>query len=91
MTESHIADELERLLALPLETELDVAAWQRAAAALKESLRSDHSEIALEGETYHFLVDAEIRQRDVGYRLWQEGQVRTYIQRVRRSHEKDIT
>ena len=85
MNDSHkfFADELEKLLAMPLNTRQDLDAWYAASERLRETMRSQHPGVEYEGETYHFLVDAEIRQRDVGYRKWQEGEVRNYIQKVR--------
>jgi hypothetical protein len=77
------ADELEKLLATPLATKQDLDAWYAASQHLRDIIRSQHPEVEYEGETYHFLVDAEIRQRDVGYRKWQEGEVRSYIQKLR--------
>jgi hypothetical protein len=77
------ADELEKLLAMPLNSKQDLEAWYSASKRLRDVLRSQHPEVEYDGETYHFLVDAEIRQRDAGYRKWQEGEVRQYIERVR--------
>jgi hypothetical protein len=77
------ADELEKLLAMPLGTKQDLEAWCRASTELRDRLRIDHPDLDYEGETYHFLVDAEIRQHDAGYRRWQEGEIRSYIRRVR--------
>lgn len=85
MNESYqfFADELERLLAMPLDTKQELEAWYAASQRLRDTIRSHHPEVEYEGETFHFLVDAEIRQRDAGYRKWQEGEVHKYIQRVR--------
>jgi hypothetical protein len=77
------ADELEKLLAMPLNTKQDLDAWYGASKRLRDTIRSHHPEVEYDGETYHFLVDAEIRQRDKGYREWQEGEVRRYIEQVR--------
>jgi hypothetical protein len=76
-------DELEKLLAMPLNTKEDLDAWDAASQRLRDTIRSQHREVEYESETYHFLVDAEIRQRDAGYRKWQEGEVRHYIEKVR--------
>ena len=72
---------------MPIDTKPDLEAWYRASAELRERLRAEHQDVEYEGETYHFLVDAEIRQRDAGYRRWQETEVRNYIQRVRGTHD----
>ena len=88
--EKFFADELEKLLAMPLETKQDLQAWQSASKQLRDRIRSDYPDIGYEGDTYHFLVDAEIRQRDAGYRRWQEEQVRGYIRQVRSQHEHDV-
>ena len=77
------ADELEKLLAMPLNTKQELDAWYSASKHLQDTIRSQYPEVDYEGETYHFLVDAEIRQRDPGYRKWQEGEVRHYIEKVR--------
>jgi hypothetical protein len=77
------ADELEKLLGMPLTTKQDLEVWYAASKRLRDTMRSQHPGVEYEGETYHFLVDAEIRQRDAGYRKWQEGEVRHYIEQVR--------
>jgi hypothetical protein len=77
------ADELEKLLGMPLETRQDLEAWHFASKRLRETITSQHPDVDYEGETYHFLADAKIRQRDPDYRKWQEGEVRRYIEMVR--------
>ena len=74
---------------MPIDTKADLEAWYRASAELRERLRAKHPDVEYEGEMYHFLVDAEIRQRDAGYRRWQEAEIRSYIQRVRATHDTD--
>jgi hypothetical protein len=77
------ADGLEKLLAMPIDTKQELDAWYAASKRLRDTICSQHPEVEYEGEIYHFLVDAEIRQRDAGYRKWQEGEVRHYIEAVR--------
>jgi hypothetical protein len=77
--EQFFAEQLEKLLTLPLDTKEDLETWHRASQELRERLQQ-YPEVRYEGETYHFLVDAAIRQRDSGYRKWQEEEVRSYIQ-----------
>jgi hypothetical protein len=86
--EKFFAKELEKLLSLPLETKEDLDSWHRASRELRDRLQQ-YPDIRYEGETYHFLVDAPIRQRDSGYKRWQEEQVRDYILRVRSECEND--
>lgn len=71
---------------MPLETKQDLDAWCRASKELRERVRLHHPDLGYEGETYHFLVDAEIRQSDPSYRRWQEDEIRKYIRQVRTGH-----
>jgi hypothetical protein len=79
------ADALGRLLAMPLETQDDLAAWHAASKQLRQAIRLQHPDLEYEGPTYQFLsrVDAETRRRDPAYRRWQEDAVRSYIAKVR--------
>ena len=74
------AQELETLLTMPLDTAQDVAAFCAASRAVEERLQA-FPDLHFEGETYHYLMDAAIRQKDAGYRRLQEEEIRKYIRR----------
>jgi hypothetical protein len=80
-----LADELEKLLAMPVTTEADMTAWVTAGKQLRQTLRVRYPDVQVEGQIYNFLgrVGVETRRRDLGFRRWQENIVRTYITEVR--------
>ncbi len=79
-----LADELEKLLAIPVTTEADMIAWVTAGKQLRQTLRVRYPDVQVEGHIYNFLsrVGVETRRRDPGFRRQQENIVRTYIAEV---------
>ena len=78
-----LANELERLIALPVKTDDDVALWNKEARALEASLLERFSNFAYLHDVTHFLDDADIRQRDSGYRDSQHERMSKYIAQLR--------
>jgi|GEM_PF-6332129 len=78
-----LADELERLIALPLKTEEDIALWNKEARALEASLLERFPDFEYRHEVTHFLDDSSIRQRDSDYRDSQHQRMSQYITQLR--------
>lgn len=78
-----LADELERLMALPLETLDDAEAWEIESANMQTELEKRFPGFGFEETAEHFFTDSDIRQRDVGYRQWQHKRISEYVSRLR--------
>ena len=78
-----VADELERLLTLPLQSKGDLHSWYVEARKL-ESAAKEHA-VELPEEVWHFLAEADIRSKphEAEYRALQEGTVRKCIEALR--------
>ena len=80
---SFLASELERLVALPLETPADIEHWDIECAKVETQLETRFPSFAFEHEVYHFFMDSDIRQRDAGYRQRQHQVISDYVRRLR--------
>lgn len=79
----YLANELERLMALPLATPDDVEQWYAVRHTAEQTLGARFSDFDVEHEVWHFFDDADIRGRDSGYRDNQHGLMCDYVQRLR--------
>jgi hypothetical protein len=77
-----LAQQLERLLALPLDSKSDVERWHDEADAVQASL-SRFPGLEFPHHIWHYFADADIRQRDLEYRESQEKEIRDYIVEIR--------
>ena len=77
-----LAEQLERLLALPLETKADVIGWYSQAEAVQSAF-ARFATFEFPHHIWHYFADADIRQRDSDYRESQEKQIRDYIAEIR--------
>jgi hypothetical protein len=80
-----LANELERLMALPLNSPADTERWDVECAAVQTELETRFPNFQLEHFSQHYFVDSDIRQKDAGYRDRQHRAVRDYISRLRGS------
>lgn len=80
---SFLASELERLMALPLETPDDVARWDVECAKVETELETRFPSFEVEHYVYHFFTDSDIRQRDAGYQQRQHQVISDYVRRLR--------
>jgi hypothetical protein len=69
-----LAVRLRALHAMPIRTKEEIAAWEAAAAPLRERLYEDCRDVydSLPHEIEHYLVDVDIRAKDPGYAKYQE-------------------
>ena len=79
----YLAAELERLMALPLTTPAEVERWYAEAGLLEDALGHRFNSFPVEHEVWHFLSDADIRSREVGYRDRQHRLMSEYVHRLR--------
>jgi hypothetical protein len=78
-----VAKELERLLALPLQSKDDRDSWYVEARKLERAVKE--RAVELPEEVWHFLADADIRSKphETEYRALQETTVRKWIVALR--------
>lgn len=81
-----LADELERLIALPLATAADVGVWNQQCGSVRQELKQRFPDFEPEHELWHFFSDADIRARDSSYRECQHRSISGYIQRLRHAN-----
>jgi hypothetical protein len=81
--ESYLASQLERLMALPLATKSDLENWEFEANNVEETLDEEFPDFEPSDDFWHFMIDADIRLRDVEYRDYQHKLVAQYISRLR--------
>ena len=69
-----LADELERITRLPLDTAADEDAWYAATQETQHRLRGRFSEVAsvVPHRLYHYFTDADIHRKEPSYRAAQE-------------------
>jgi hypothetical protein len=79
----YLADQLERLMALPLATAEDADRWNRECAAVQTALENQFPQFEPEHFVWHFFTDSDIRRKDAGYRQRQHRAVSEYIARLR--------
>jgi hypothetical protein len=81
-----LADELERLMKLPLKSKDDITHWANEAQNLQMILRERFPKLEFPHHIWHFLDDADIRERDLDYANAQHKEIRDYIAQVRATH-----
>ena len=81
-----LADELERLMNLPLKSKEDVRHWANQAHKLQSLLTERFPKLDFPHDIWHFLADADIRERDSDYKDAQHKKISDYIARVRAAH-----
>jgi hypothetical protein len=67
---------LERLLSLRLDSQREIETFGCESERVQRELRECYPDLEYPHEVWHFLVDADIRARDVGYRQYQEKNIR---------------
>jgi hypothetical protein len=78
-----IADQLERLVSLPLDLKEDIEHWDNECASFQEELAARCPTFELEHHVWHFFTDSDIRKKDAGYKRRQNQAVVDYIRRLR--------
>ncbi|HXT38699.1 MAG TPA: hypothetical protein VN887_01615 [Candidatus Angelobacter sp.] len=78
-----VAAQLERLVALPLDTPEDEERWEGECASFQTALETRFPTFELEHHVWHFFTDTDIRQKDAGYRERQNRAVADYVRRLR--------
>ena len=81
-----LADELERLMMLPLKNKADVTHWASEARNVETVLRARFPDLDFPHHITHFLDDADIRERDSDYRDAQHKEISDYIAQARATH-----
>ncbi len=66
-------------MALPLSTKQDVEPWYAERDKTEKILKERFPNFEFWHEVWHFLLDADIRARDAGYRDYQHGLIRGYV------------
>lgn len=83
----YLADQLERLLALPLTTPEDVEHWYEECSAVQQTLEQQFPHFEPEHEVWHFFSDADIRSKDSDYCDRQHRLMCEYVRRLRNESE----
>jgi|tagenome__1003787_1003787.scaffolds.fasta_scaffold13873805_1 hypothetical protein len=78
----YLADQLERLMALPLASKEDVERWDKEAADVQTTLEEQFPDFGLEHFLHHFFTDSDIRCKDAGYREQQHRAVSDCVARL---------
>ncbi len=73
-----LADELERLISLPLNTKEDLERWYAERYALEMKLHNQYPNFQYWHEVDHFFDDPDIRLEDSGYRDFQYQKILKY-------------
>jgi hypothetical protein len=81
-----LAGELDRLMKLPLKSQGDVTHWASEARNLQTVLSERYPKLEFPHHIWHFLDDADIRERDSDYRDAQHRKISDYIAQVRATH-----
>ena len=76
---SYLADQLERLISLPLNTKADLENWECERNKVEQTLRDKFPSFEPIHDLRHFMDDADIRVRDSGYRDKQHQTMSKYI------------
>lgn len=77
------AHELERLMALPLSSKSDVEHWYVERSRIEKTVKQRFPKFEFWHEVRHYLDDADIRARDTGYRDYQHGLMKRYLEFLR--------
>lgn len=85
--EHFLADELERLMLLPLRSGEALRFWEAESQNLQSKLQREYSSLAVPEIVWHYLADADIRAKnsEAEYRARQEAEIRKVIDALRRS------
>jgi hypothetical protein len=80
-----LADELERIVRLPLYNAEDEDAWYAATADAREHLRSRFDDVGsvVPRQIYHYFSDADLHRKEPSYRAAQEKYVVDFIRQLR--------
>jgi len=81
-----LANELERLMSLPLDTLEQAKHWDTECADVMTALETRFPRFEIERHVWHFFADADIRQRDPGYRQQQHQAIADYVTRLRNGY-----
>jgi hypothetical protein len=80
-----LADELERITRLPLDTAADEDAWYAATEETQQRLRARFSDVAsvVPHRLYHYFTDADNHRKEPSYRAAQEAPILAFIRQLR--------
>jgi hypothetical protein len=81
-----LAEALEKLLSLPLDTPEDAERWEVECADVEAGLERRFPGFTVEDQVWHFFSDSDIRQKDGGYRQRQHQAITDYVTRLRRGN-----
>ena len=81
-----VAAQLERLVALPLDTSEDEERWGSECGSFQTALETRFPTFELEHHVWHFFTDTDIRRKDADYIQRQHQAVADYIGRLRHDH-----
>jgi hypothetical protein len=80
---NYLAWQLERLLALPLDTKSDLEHWNSERNKVEQALEDQFPSFDPSDDFWHFMADADIRARDSGYRDYRHRLIADYVTRLR--------
>ncbi len=83
--EAFFAPALQRLMALPLTNDAELEAWYEESAKLETVMAQKFPELEFPHEVRHFIIDADIRAKDDGYRNRQHRIIAGYIEDLLKS------
>lgn len=85
-----LADELEQITRLPLNTAEDEEAWHAATEATRRRLSSRFRDVAsvVPHELDHYFVDADIHRKEPSYRTTAEAPILEFIRLLREDAAK---
>lgn len=81
--ENYMIEQLERLMALPLETNSDLKNWAAEGDKIVKTWRDEFPDFEPSDNFWHFNADPDIRMRDKAYLDYQHNLMRAYISRLR--------
>ena len=85
-----IADQIEPITKLPLNSAADEDAWLAATRAVMQRLKGRFPDVAsvVSEQVYHYFDDADIHRKDPSYRAASESRVREFIRSLRKEPAK---
>src|SRR6476660_6005786 len=85
-----IADQIEPITKLPLNTNEDEDAWYAATRAMMQRLKARFPDVAsvVPHQLYHYIDDADIHRKEPAYRAAQERYIGHFIQELREQPQK---
>jgi hypothetical protein len=78
-----LADQLDRLMALPLASTEDAQRWDKECADVQAALEREFPNFEPEHFVSHFFTDSDVRRKDHGYRERQHRAVSEYVALLR--------